>query len=294
MCIISKVTLIMWSKSNIVDAVIRPYVAVRSWPGQQETSCKATHPQTHLLSRSYTRDVDYYWCLLTVEKKPNAWYVAETIPSPREPRGSSLCCVPAGRCCHSPVSQQTELIAQSDRPSLLHLHIYRWSWADFWSEHPGYDQDKVQGYVSISCFLFVLKAEKIQLILTEVCILTMTALVSFYLCVRILSTAFWRPKLLFYDWSAHLNSLVDQIKCLDGALRQVDAYKAQWKRELKWQDRMCQYGFRMKHGVSVLRSMKQSDVWQRSVKARADLANTEKQVGKHQQVFWCGTVKSCF
>lgn len=136
---------------------------------------------------------------------------------PQEPQGSSL--------CHAPVSQQTELcgwptLSHRGRTIGPHCLTFR-SIADHGHSsdqsiqdmnHMGRQKsDQVPGYFSV--YFFFVEAEKIQLCWTEVCILTMTTLISLYFCFSILSAAFWRPKLLFYDWSANFNSLVDQIRC---------------------------------------------------------------------------------
>lgn len=118
-----------------LNAKMGPCVALSSGQGQQETSCKAAHPQSRSLSHSCTRDVDYYWCLLTVEKKPKAWYVAETTPSPPEPRGGWLVFrASQATLAHSRLSADravwmayTSTTWQNARASLLNLHIHCWS-----------------------------------------------------------------------------------------------------------------------------------------------------------------------
>lgn len=90
--------------SHHPKATNRPYATVSSWQGQQ-TVCRAAHPKTQL-SHSYMGDVEYYWCLRwTVEKKPNAWYVAERIPSSQVPRGEiAFSCASGAALRHSHLS----------------------------------------------------------------------------------------------------------------------------------------------------------------------------------------------
>lgn len=90
--------------SHHPKATNRPYATASSWQGQQ-TVCGAAHPKTQL-SPSYMGDVEYYWCLRwTVEKKPNAWCVAERIPSSQVPRGKiAFSCASGAALIHSHLS----------------------------------------------------------------------------------------------------------------------------------------------------------------------------------------------
>lgn len=151
------------------------------------------------------------WLLLM---SANSWEEAKCMISTRAPGKLTL---PRSRLSTDGAMWMAHTVTpwQNDRPSLLNLQVYFWSWALIWSEHSGYEpHGEIENWSSPGLLLcLLLEAEKIQLCWTEVCILTMTTLISLYFCFSILSAAFWRPKLLFYDWSANFNSLVDQIRC---------------------------------------------------------------------------------
>lgn len=173
--------------------------------------------QSYTSSNSFAVTFVHERCRLLL-MSANSWEEAkclicgwdDSLPTRAPGEAHFVLCLVGPRCHCSRLSADRAVDGtrwQNDRPSPLHLQIYRWSWAVFWSERSVYEphgeieQRWSPGSRLYFCFFccFVLKAEKIQF----------CALISLYL----------RPKLLFYNWSAKLNLLADQIEYFDRALR---------------------------------------------------------------------------